>query len=451
MCLLYVVRPLALSAFFLTFSIPFSMQKSIEEHEKELDDVDKTISLQSESIRQLVKQDDGQQLIQVAIELLDDVPWLMATIAKWTPREVSSLRDRVASLVLETGDPAMDVSGFSVPPTDALVSLVASKAGAKVCIVSNAAKKAIAALPVIGSISGMEKHIHDLQEAVSKLLLGGNGRHSSPSSPKDWAIVLQALKHAQAVNAFEQEVWTANQRKDGWPEAIFLSSNDCIRSLKINLDEAVRMKQLAWKMKVATMIEMAHECRSLDAKRSLLASRIQLLGEELVNATVVAELSRSFSEEAHSALIRFSQIAGKAKFNKSQQPSKMSQRQRRRRQDYLDAFNQCCRFIPCWILTTSQISDFLPPECLFDLVINDETSQSDVTVLPGMLRGRQWLIVGDGKQVSPTEAFVSEEQIESLRCSLPSTCPLAPSLLPGQSFFDLCAQAFPAGRVRGGH
>lgn len=104
------------------------------------------------------------------------------------------------------------------------------------------------------------------------------------------------------------------------------------------------------------------------------------------------------------------------------------------------------RFIPCWILTTGQISDYLPAECLFDLVIIDEASQSDVTVLPGMLRGKQWLIVGDGKQVSPTEAFVSEGDIDNLRAALPH-CPFERSLMPGQSFFDLCAQAFPRGRV----
>lgn len=92
------------------------------------------------------------------------------------------------------------------------------------------------------------------------------------------------------------------------------------------------------------------------------------------------------------------------------------------------------------------ISDYLPPECLFDLVVIDESSQSDITALPGMMRGKQWLIVGDGKQVSPTEAFVSEENIESLRATLPHS-PLEDALLPGRSFFDLCAQAFPNGRV----
>lgn len=417
-------------------------QKSIEEHEKELSDIDNTISVQSESIRQLVNQPDGQQLIELAIDLLTEVPWLMKSISKWSLQEVSSLKDRVASLVLMVGDEAMNVTGFTIPPTDALVSLVASKAGSKMSALSNVAKKALAALPVVGSLSGMEQHTKDLQMSLSSLLISG----SKPTNPNDWEIILRALKHHQDLHAFEHDVWKEYQRKDSWPDKAYLASNDRIKSIYNNLAKAVEMMQISWKINVSNMIAVAAQCRSLDAKRSLLVTRIQSLAEELVNAKVVTELSRSFSNEAHSDLIRFSQIAGKVRFNKSQQPSKMSQRQRRRRQDYLDAFDRCCRFIPCWILTTSQISDFLPPECLFDLVINDETSQSDVTVLPGMLRGRQWLLVGDSKQVSPTETFISEEQIESLRAALP-TCPLEAALLPGQSFFDLCAQAFPNGRV----
>ncbi|KAL7580542.1 hypothetical protein ACA910_003669 [Epithemia clementina (nom. ined.)] len=63
-----------------------------------------------------------------------------------------------------------------------------------------------------------------------------------------------------------------------------------------------------------------------------------------------------------------------------------------------------------------------------------------------MLRGKQWLIVGDGKQVSPTESFVAEEQIELLKSALPDS-PFESSMLLGHSFFDLCAQAYPRGRV----
>ena len=76
----------------------------------------------------------------------------------------------------------------------------------------------------------------------------------------------------------------------------------------------------------------------------------------------------------------------------------------------------------------------------------DEASQSDITALPSMVRGTQWMIVGDGRQVSPTESFTAEAHIENLRASLPDS-PFRESMLPGYSFFDLCSQAFPIGRV----
>lgn len=379
--------------------------------------------------------------MKLSMDLVENVPWLMKTIAKWSPEEVCSLCDRAALLVDEE-DAIKDVTGFVTPPSDALLSLATSKAGGTLSIVANAAKNALAAVPVLGSISGMEQQVSEVEESLGSLRIKGQ----PPQAQSDWAIVARALKHAQAMYSFDQDVWNVYERKDDWPQKDFAARIAQLRDLHSNLEKAVQFKRLSWQLNVWDKMNLAAECRSLDAKRSILTSRIQSLSEELVNATVVAELSRSFSLEAQSALIRFAQIAGKAKFNKASQPSKMSQRQRRRRQEYLDAFDRCCRFIPCWILTSSQISDYLPPECLFDLVVIDESSQSDVTVLPGMLRGKQWLIVGDGKQVSPTESFVSEEQIDSLRAALPPS-PLENSLLPGQSFFDLCSQAFPHGRV----
>ena len=93
------------------------------------------------------------------------------------------------------------------------------------------------------------------------------------------------------------------------------------------------------------------------------------------------------------------------------------------------------------------MNDYLPAEFnLFDLCIMDEASQSDITALPSMLRGKQWMIVGDGRQVSPTESFTAEAQIETLRASLPDS-PFRECFLPGHSFFDLCSQAYCIGRV----
>lgn len=421
----------------------FDSQRSIDELEKELEAIDEKLGQHNEKIQQLVQHTTGRRLIELSLQLIGEVPWLVKSISKWSTKDIVLLSERVESLVLEEKDPLEGVVGFDKPPSKGLVSMVASKAGSSLSILSNMARETIAAVPGIGSVSGMEQKYFDLRESLGKLMING----SPPETKVEWQTVLRALKHAQALHAFKDEVWSMCEQKDEWPCLDLMKPQEELKRLANCLIKAIEVKELEWKTNIADEICLAVQCRELDSRRSTITLQVRRLAEELVDANVITELSRSFSADAQSALIRFSQIAGKAKFSRSSQSSKMTQRQRRRRQEYLDSFDRCCRFIPCWILTTSQISDYLPPESLFDLVVIDEASQSDVTVLPGMLRGTQWLIVGDGKQVSPTESFVSEEQIDNLRAALPSS-PLKESLLPGQSFFDLCAQAFPRGRVR---
>lgn len=410
--------------------------------DNELRTIDDRLSKHNEKIRQLVQHPDGQKLIQLSLTLIDQVPWLLKSMTRWSLKDVNSLTERVAGLLLEENDSVEGVTGCDMPPSNKLISLVASKAGSSLAIIWNVAREKIAAVPGLGSLSGLKQQSVDLHESLNKLRISGEPAKTAT----DWKTVLRALEHAQALHSFKEDIWNECEQNDGWPSLDLTLPKEELKQLHTCLEKAATVLRLKWKTGVADEILLAVACQELDSRRTTIALQVQRLAEELVDANVITELSRSFSTEAQSALIRFSQIAGKAKFSRASQPSKMTQRQRRRRQEYLDAFDRCCRFIPCWILTSSQISDYLPAESLFDLVIIDEASQSDVTVLPGMLRGKQWLIVGDGKQVSPTEAFVSEDHIDNLRSTLP-TSPLKESFLPGQSFFDLCSQAFPRGRV----
>lgn len=418
------------------------LQKAISQHERELNQIDSKLTKQSDRIRKLVQEPRGQEYLERALTFVEETPWLAAKLAEWSVREVSRFSERIKALILDPGDDIHKVTGFPVPPSDALISRVAAEAGNVFSVVKNAVESGAASMPLIGSITGITDRRDAIEQSLSQIRFD-NGR---PDSPVEWKKVLYALQHSKALHKFELECWRVHEGKDGWPRYRFAEVTEKLIEVNEIFSRAVQLKTTARTLRVESEIQKALDCRKLDVRRNMIATRLQGLAEELVDATVLTELSRSFSTTAQSALIRFAQIAGKAKFSRASSSSKMTQRQRRRRQEYLDAFDKCCRFIPCWILTTSQISDYLPSECLFDLVILDEASQSDVTVLPGMLRGRQWLIVGDGKQVSPTESFVSEETIDCLRTALPSS-PLEDSLLPGHSFFDLCGQAFPKGRV----
>ncbi len=113
-------------------------------------------------------------------------------------------------------------------------------------------------------------------------------------------------------------------------------------------------------------------------------------------------------------------------------------------QDWQDCYSS----VPCWIMPTWRVSDSLPSDCgSFDLVIIDEASQSDITALPAILRAKKLLVVGDDKQVSPTDAFLAEETVLKLRNSFLQEQPFAELLLPGVSVYDLANAVFPSQRI----
>ena len=423
------------------------IQHTIRELEAELEDIDEKLLQNAERKRKLVQSPRGQELVELSFQLFDAALWLAETIAPWTVAETNSLLDRTRSLCVPADDPTEKVSGYESPPSDGLISTVASNAGETFSRLKNVASRTVASIPFLGSVSGADVYREQLMQQLANIKINGE----VPETKDDWAQVLRALELDKQTHMLHEESLKKLIKRESWPrEDLYDSGRERMRiqnTFVELLEKAAKVKELEWACNAENEFELSAEARKIDARRSKLAPKILHLAEELVEATVITQLSRMFSPEAQSALIRFAQIAGKAKFSKSSQASKMSQRQRRHRQEYLDAFEKCVRYIPCWILTTSQISDYLPAEFgLFDLVVIDEASQSDVTAIPGMLRGKQWLIVGDGKQVSPSESFLSETQIESLRSVLPDS-PLEESLLPGRSFFDLCAQAFPRGRV----
>ena len=67
-----------------------------------------------------------------------------------------------------------------------------------------------------------------------------------------------------------------------------------------------------------------------------------------------------------------------------------SVRSDRYRAEVASSLSECASAVPAWIMPTWRISQCLPPEIgAFDLVVLDEASQSDITALPALLRGKQ--------------------------------------------------------------
>jgi superfamily I DNA and/or RNA helicase len=107
------------------------------------------------------------------------------------------------------------------------------------------------------------------------------------------------------------------------------------------------------------------------------------------------------------------------------------------------------RAIRCWIMPHWRVSESLPSElALFDLVIVDEASQSDLWALPALLRAKKLLIVGHNKQVSPAAVGVRESDIRQLHARFLRTLPFGDVLTPEKSIYDLGGVMFASDLIR---
>ena len=86
------------------------------------------------------------------------------------------------------------------------------------------------------------------------------------------------------------------------------------------------------------------------------------------------------------------------------------------KQQVQDAMAECQRAIPVWIMPFYMTYDFLrPSENHFDIIIVDEASQSDLTAVATLQLADKVIVVGDDKQVSPTNIRIPTAEIEKLR------------------------------------
>lgn len=120
----------------------------------------------------------------------------------------------------------------------------------------------------------------------------------------------------------------------------------------------------------------------------------------------------------------------------------------RYRRDAQQAMVDAQAAVPCWIMSHARVSESLPATLgAFDLVIVDEASQSDLWALPAVLRGKQILVVGDDKQVSPEAGFVSAAKIVDLRRRFLAGQPFEAVLTADMSLYDIASSVFAASRV----
>ena len=77
--------------------------------------------------------------------------------------------------------------------------------------------------------------------------------------------------------------------------------------------------------------------------------------------------------------------------------------------------DNCKDVIPVWIMPINRVMENLKlTENLFDVVIVDESSQSDISAITALMRGKKAIIVGDEKQISPEAIGKDHTAVETL-------------------------------------
>lgn len=100
--------------------------------------------------------------------------------------------------------------------------------------------------------------------------------------------------------------------------------------------------------------------------------------------------------------------------------------------------------VPVWVMPEHKIAEQLAPKLAdFDLVILDEASQSDVTAIAALARGKNHLIVGDEQQVSPAPVGIPQNKIDVLRAEFLGSLPNKNVIDAGTSIFEIAMQMFP--------
>jgi very-short-patch-repair endonuclease len=184
-------------------------------------------------------------------------------------------------------------------------------------------------------------------------------------------------------------------------------------------------------------IDMRERLTALASEREAADKRCRQLFGELVRERTFYQLERRLSPAIKTALVEF--VRALARIGRGTGKSAWTHRRTAR-----DAMAKCYGAVPCWIMPTWRVAEQLPAELgAVEVVIIDEASQSDITELPALLRGKKILVVGDDRQVSPTAPFVTQEKIAQLRHHYLGDMPFKSLLEPGESIYDLMRAVFP--------
>ena len=138
--------------------------------------------------------------------------------------------------------------------------------------------------------------------------------------------------------------------------------------------------------------------------RDALQEEFRQLDRDLVERTAAQVINRCGGRIPRSALGQEGIILQQAQLKKRHKPVRWLLSQ---------AGEAAQRIKPCFMMSPLSISQFLPPLLHFDVVIFDEASQvREADAICSIARGKQLIVVGDQKQLPPTNFFQQVTDID---------------------------------------
>jgi len=200
----------------------------------------------------------------------------------------------------------------------------------------------------------------------------------------------------------------------------------------------------AWKRAQAWLNRFVSESAGdLEGRIAVADSRLSQLTEELVVLRAWQSCNDHLSQdyEKQGALQAWQQIMRRI----GRGTGKHVETHRRDARKYMD---RCRDAIPAWIMPLHRVAETVEMKPgAFDIVIVDEASQTGPEGLILQYIGKQCIIVGDDKQISPEAVGVNQNAVRALMEHYLSDFPFAETLAPTSSLFDQATIRYGGNRV----
>lgn len=273
----------------------------------------------------------------------------------------------------------------------------------------------------------------------------GNKDNDEAALQGSWLDLLAELRRLTAMGPFFDEIRrvTASIKEAGAPKwAARLRTIPATAELDVITPNTWRE---AWNWRLAVLfldrIDGHKRIRELFEERKTLTSALARTYQDLVAEKTWLGVHRNSPNAVRQAL--------QAYLNAVQaMGAGTGVRAVRHRKTAREAMTRAYQAVPCWVLPHWRVSETLPAEIgLFDLVVVDEASQSDIWALPALLRGKKLLVVGDHKQVSPSAVGTAEEKIKELIRRFLDNQPFGSEMTPDKSIYDLARVVFAGNQI----